>query len=94
MPKEVTVNVSILPEVAPYVDMTLDALEGGISALEQLSPHLDGAFSSLKNGWPHMTDDQKIALLNGCPKLKRAIQLRNRLEPLINSMPNLELPNG
>lgn len=94
MSDEVTVNVSIRPDVAPYVAGTLNAVEQAVTAMEALWPHLNGAFTSASAGWPYMTQAQREAFWAGSPNLSRAYALKARLETLLATMPDLEGSNG
>jgi len=87
----IQVNVSIDPQVEPYVDATLDQVEAAIAAMDQLWPHLDGAFGSLKNGWSHMTPELRQALLEKCPRLTRAMALRDKMKTLLDEVPELNI---
>jgi len=87
----IQVNVSIDPQVEPYVDATLDQVEAAIVAMDQLWPHLEGAFGSLKGGWPHMTPELRQALLEKCPRLTRAMALRDKMKTLLDEIPELNI---
>jgi len=89
MPEQITINVSIDPSVEPYVDAVLDKVESAIDSMDVLWPHLGGAFSSLSNGWQYLTEQQRETLLERSPRLTRANNLRERLNRLLNEIPDL-----
>jgi hypothetical protein len=89
--KPIGPNVLIWPAVLPHVDRVLDDMEIAINEWEQLTPHLEGAFTSLHNSWEDATAEQKQALLARSPRLVRAMGLARRLRPLIDDVPDLEI---